>query len=231
MLVATGITSGYRGDPVLRDVAITVPDGITVAVLGPNGAGKSTLFKTLIGLLPLQGGSIRLGDLDVSNMPPYRRVRSGLGYVPQLGRIFPSLSVRENLEMGGFTLTRELPGRIDEVLELFPDLHAALKHSASNLSGGQQTMLGMARALILKPKVMLLDEPTAGLSPLYATKVWESIRSIANAGIGVLTIEQNVTFALEQSDEAYVLVDGQNTSHGRSAELKGRSDVEGLFVG
>jgi ABC-type branched-subunit amino acid transport system ATPase component len=231
MLVATGITSGYRGDPVLRDVAITVPDGITVAVLGPNGAGKSTLFKTLIGLLPLQGGSVRLGDLDVSDMPPYLRVRSGLGYVPQLGRVFPSLSVRENLEMGGFTLTRELPGRIDEVLELFPDLHAALKQSASNLSGGQQTMLGMARALILKPKIMLLDEPTAGLSPLYAAKVWESIRSIAGAGIGVLTIEQNVTFALEQSDEAYVLVDGQNTSHGRSAELKGRSDVEGLFVG
>ncbi len=141
------------------------------------------------------------------------------------------LSVRENLEMGGFTLTSELSGRIEEVLELFPDLHVAMKQSASNLSGGQQTMLGMARALILKPKIMLLDEPTAGLSPLYAAKVWDSIRSIANAGIGVLTIEQNVTIALEQSDEAYVLVNGQNTSHGRSAELKGRSDVEGLFVG
>lgn len=231
MLLATGITSGYRGDPVLRDVAITVPDGVTVAILGPNGAGKSTLFKTLIGLLPLQRGSVRIDDLDISAMAPYRRVRAGLGYVPQLGRVFPSLSVRENLEMGGFTLTRELHSRIDVVVELFPDLHNAMKQSASNLSGGQQTMLGMARALILQPKILLLDEPTAGLSPLYASKVWDSMRSIANSGIGVLTIEQNVTFALEQSDEAYVLVDGQNTSHGKSAELKGRSDVEGLFVG
>lgn len=231
MLIGRGITSGYRGEPVLRDVAITVPDGVTVAILGPNGAGKSTLFKTLIGLLPLQGGSVHVDELDISQMPPYRRVRHGLGYVPQLGRIFPSLSVRENLEMGGFTLTKELTGRIDTMLELFPDLRVAMKQSASNLSGGQQTMLGMARALMLQPKIMLLDEPTAGLSPLYAAKVWESIRNIANAGIGVLTIEQNVTFALEQSDQAYVLVNGQNTSHGRSSDLKGRSDVEGLFVG
>lgn len=231
MLVASNIVAGYRGDPILQGVNLEVPQGKVVVVLGPNGAGKSTLFKALVGFLKLDDGSVHVGDVDMSNLAPHLRVRQGLGYVPQLERVFPSLSVQENLEMGGFTAHSEVSARVEFVSGLFPDLKKAMRVKAGGLSGGQQTMLGMARALMLKPRVLMLDEPTAGLSPLYTQRVWETIRIISESGVAVLVIEQNVRLALENSDIAYILANGKNAAQDESGNLIGRRDIEGLFVG
>jgi len=228
---ASDVVAGYKAEPILHGVNIEVQDKTVVTVLGPNGAGKSTLFKALVGFIKLDGGQIFLGDKDLTPMPPHIRVRNGLGYVPQLHRIFPSLTVRENLEMGAFTMKGNKDVRTDFVLKIFPDLSKFMKNKAGNLSGGQQTMLGMARALMLEPKILLLDEPTAGLSPLYQGKVWNAIQEICETGIGVLVIEQNVKLALEKSDFSYVLTRGQNRVHDASKNLLNRQDIEGLFVG
>lgn len=231
MLVASGIVAGYRGEPILHGVNMSVQPKQVTSVLGPNGAGKSTLFKALVGFLTLTEGSVTVGGTDLSKLPPYQRVRSGLGYVPQLERIFPSLSVRENLEMGGFVGKGREQRSIAEILTLFPDLGKVPKVSAGALSGGQQTMLAMARALMLKPKALLLDEPTAGLSPKYTDSVWGAIKEVADLGVAVLVIEQNVTTALKYCDYCYILRDGRNATEGIPTELKGREEVEGLFVG
>lgn len=231
MLTVTGIIAGYRGEPILHGVDMKAETNRVTTVLGPNGAGKSTLFKALLGFLELQGGSVLVGERDLSRLSPYRRVRAGLGYVPQLGRIFPSLTVKENLEMGGFVGKVEERRHIDEIHEIFPDLKKLSRAKAGELSGGQQTMLGMGRALMLKPKVLLLDEPTAGLSPLYTDRVWESVRGVASLGVAVLVIEQNVTTALRHSDYCYILRDGRNATEGIPEALEGRQEVEGLFLG
>lgn len=232
MLTAQSIVAGYRGEPILHGVSLRVSPGDVTTVLGPNGAGKSTLFKALVGFVTLTEGRVQVGEQDVSRLEPYRRVRAGLGYVPQLGRIFPSLSVRENLEMGGFVARQDKNRRrLEEALQLFPDLVKALKVSAGGLSGGQQTMLGMARALMLRPVALLLDEPTAGLSPLYTERVWQAIHEIAGLDVAVLVIEQNVTTALKFSRYCYILRDGRNASEGPPDDLQGREEVEGLFVG
>jgi len=231
MLTAKAIVAGYRGEPILQGVDMTVQPKQLTTVLGPNGAGKSTLFKALLGFVDLQGGSVVLGDRDISRLSPHLRVRAGLGYVPQLGRIFPSLTVRENLEMGGFVGKAENKRGIEEIVDIFPDLGKVPKVKAGGLSGGQQTMLGMGRALMLKPAALLLDEPTAGLSPLYTERVWEAIRAVASLGVAVLVIEQNVTTALRYCDYCYILRDGRNATEGIPDELQGREEVEGLFLG
>lgn len=231
MLVASDIVAGYRGEPILHGVSMTVQPKQVTSVLGPNGAGKSTLFKALVGFVALTQGSVTVGGVDLSSLPPYQRVRSGLGYVPQLERIFPSLTVRENLEMGGFVAKGGTARTIEEVLTLFPDLGKVPKVNAGALSGGQQTMLAMARALMLQPTALLLDEPTAGLSPKYTDTVWQAIREVAGLGVAVLVIEQNVTTALKFCDYCYILRDGHNATEGIPTELKGREEVEGLFVG
>lgn len=231
MLQAEGVIAGYRENPVLRGVNIEVQPGQAVAVLGPNGAGKSTLFKALIGLLDMDEGRIMLDDEDITRVPAHVRVRHGLAYLPQVERVFPSLSLMENLRMGAYTVAGSKQDRIQQVLSLFPDLSADVKKRGGALSGGQQTMLGMARALMVDPKYLLLDEPTAGLSPLYMKRVWERIQAIRETGIGVLVIEQNVALALQHADFAYVLVDGQNAAYDRADKLVDRSDIEGLFVG
>ena len=231
MLVASGIVAGYRGEAILHGVDVTVRPQQVTSVLGPNGAGKSTLFKALVGFAELMQGTVTVGARDISALPPYKRVRAGLGYVPQLGRIFPSLTVRENLEMGGFVGKADRRRGIDEVLELFPDLAKVPKVSAGGLSGGQQTMLAMARALMLRPTALLLDEPTAGLSPKYTDGVWQAIREVAALDVSILVIEQNVTTALRYCDYCYILRDGKNATEGAPDQLEGRDEVEGLFVG
>jgi branched-chain amino acid transport system ATP-binding protein len=231
MLTAKGIVAGYRGEPILQGVDMTVQPKQLTTVLGPNGAGKSTLFKALLGFVDLQGGSVVVGDRDISRLSPYLRVRAGVGYVPQLGRIFSSLTVRENLEMGGFVGRAENKRGIEEIFDIFPDLGKVPKVKAGGLSGGQQTMLGMGRALMLKPTALLLDEPTAGLSPLYTERVWEAIRAVASLGVAILVIEQNVTTALRYCDYCYILRDGRNATEGIPDALQGREEVEGLFLG
>jgi len=231
MLKAEAVVAGYRGEPILHGVTVeAIPRHVTT-VLGPNGAGKSTLFKAVVGFVSLSSGRVTVGERDLSRLEPYRRVRAGLGYVPQLGRIFPSLSVRENMEMGGFVARDDNRRSAEEVLQIFPDLAKVPKAKAGGLSGGQQTMLGMARALMLRPTALLLDEPTAGLSPLYTERVWQAIHEIAAWGVAVLVIEQNVTTALKFSHYCYILRDGRNASEGPPADLQGREEVEGLFVG
>ncbi len=231
MLTAVSIVAGYRGEPILHGVSMTVQPKQVTTVLGPNGAGKSTLFKALLGFVDLTSGTVTVAGQDISHLPPYQRVRAGLGYVPQLGRIFPSLTVRENLEMGGFVGRPEDKRDMAEIFDLFPDLAKVPKVSAGGLSGGQQTMLAMGRALMLRPAALLLDEPTAGLSPLYTDNVWRAIREVAQLDVAVLVIEQNVTTALKYCDYCYILRDGRNATEGIPSELQGRDEVEGLFVG
>lgn len=231
MLSAGSVVAGYKGEPILHGVSMKVEPESVTTVLGPNGAGKSTLFKALVGFVDLQSGSVSVGGRDISRLPPYRRVRAGLGYVPQLGRIFPSLTVQENLEIGGFVGRAKSRRSIADILEIFPDLGKVPKVNAGSLSGGQQTMLGMARALMLRPAALLLDEPTAGLSPKYTDRVWAAIREVAALGVAVLVIEQNVTTALRFCDYCYILRDGRNATEGIPRDLEGREEVEGLFVG
>ena len=230
-LRAEGITAGYDGPPVLDNVEATAEPGKTTVVLGPNGAGKSTLAKAIMGLLRIRSGRVRLGDEDVTGLGPHRLVRRGLGYLPQLQSIFDELSVLENLEMGGYTIKGDLRRRISEVLELFPDLAVDRHKKARTLSGGQQRMLALARLLMTDPVVAILDEPTAGLSPLYAERVWEQIDRIRGAGVGLLVVEQNASLAMEHADSICLLAQGRNVLSGSAAELRQRAEVVRILVG
>jgi branched-chain amino acid transport system ATP-binding protein len=229
-LRAEGVTAGYGPVPVVRGLAATAAPGQIVGILGPNGSGKSTFMKALTGQLRLAGGSVWLGDRDITGLPAFQIARSGLGYVPQMANVFPSLTVVENLEMGGYTRKHGLKERIAEVLEIFPDLKKAWKKRAGELSGGQRNLLGMARALMLDPKVVLLDEPTAGLSPAYTQLVWEQVKRIAATGAAVVVVEQNVDLALEGADWIYLLVDGRNHLEGTPAQVKSH-DISAIFLG
>lgn len=230
-LRAEGITAGYDGPPVLDNVEATAEPGKTTVVLGPNGAGKSTLAKAIMGLLRIRSGRVRLGDEDVTGLGPHRLVRRGLGYLPQVQSIFDDLSVLENLEMGGYTIKGDLRRRISEVLELFPDLAVDRHKKARTLSGGQQRMLALARLLMTDPVVAILDEPTAGLSPLYAERVWEQIDRIRGAGVGLLVVEQNASLAMEHADSICLLAQGRNVLSGSAAELRQRAEVVRILVG
>ena len=232
-LRAQGITSGYGGVPVIRDVSISVGPGEIVAIIGPNGAGKSTLLKSLVGILRLDSGRILLGDDDVTNHPPEDLARRGVGYVPQVNDIFEPLSVLENLEMGGYLLPgHAIPARIEEVGRTFPALPPMLKRRADKLSGGERKMLAIARVLMLDPRVLILDEPTANLSPKLAdTLLREHVRGLADAGKAVLLVEQRARAALQVADWTCVLVSGATRREGSPKELLAREDFEELFLG
>ncbi len=229
-LRAERITAGYGRVPVIEDVSIRVAPGSIAAVIGPNGAGKSTLLRAIFGLLRQVSGRVVVGGRDVSGWRPFQIARHGMAYVPQVDNIFPSLSIVENLEMGAFTRRTGTRARIAEVLALFPDLAAAGHRRAGELSGGQRNMLGMARALMLEPTVVLLDEPTAGLSPAYTTVVWEQVRRIAATGAAVVVVEQNVDLALRHADWGYVLVAGRNRLDGPCGALADE-DLPAIFLG
>ncbi|HWE13114.1 MAG TPA: ABC transporter ATP-binding protein [Solirubrobacteraceae bacterium] len=231
LLVAEGITAGYDGPPVLDNVQVTAESGKTTVVLGPNGAGKSTLAKAIMGLLRIRSGHVRLGDQDVTGLVPHKLVRRGLGYLPQLGNVFDDMSVQENLEMGGYTIKGDLRRRIDKVLELFPDLGVDRHKKADALSGGQQRMLALARLLMTEPVVAILDEPTAGLSPLYAERVWEQIDRIRSHGVGLFVVEQNASLAMDHADSVCLLAQGRNVLSGDAAELRERAEVARILVG
>ncbi len=231
LLVATEITAGYDGPPVLDRTSVEVVPGRTSVVLGPNGAGKSTLAKAIIGLLPPTSGSVVLRGEDVTGTPPHRLVRQGLAYLPQLLNIFDQLTVLENLLMGGFTFRGRLSDRISEVLSLFPDLASERGKKAGQLSGGQQRMLALARLLMTDPLVAVLDEPTAGLSPLYAERVWAQLDGMRDRGIGLLVIEQNAKIAMAHADTAFLLAQGRNVLSGPARDLAGRPEVAAILVG
>jgi ABC-type branched-subunit amino acid transport system ATPase component len=233
LLRAEGITAGYGGVPVIQDVSLSVGPGEIVAIIGPNGAGKSTLLKALVGILRVTSGRIMLGDEEVTNRRPEELARRGVGYVPQVQDIFEPMTVLENLEMGGYLLpAATIRGRVPEVVDVFPALKPMLKRRADKLSGGERKMLAIARVLMLDPKVLILDEPTANLAPQLADKLLrEQVNGLGALGKAVLLVEQRARAALEIAAYTSVLVSGSIRMEGQPGELLDRQDFEELFLG
>ncbi|NGO09664.1 ABC transporter ATP-binding protein [Streptomyces sp. HC44] len=232
VLAADDIVAGYvPGVDVLRGCSIEVRPGEVVGVIGPNGAGKSTLVKAVFGLLRARGGTVRLRGEDVTDRPAHELVRRGVGYVPQLQNVFPTLTVEENLRMGVYLRPRNHARRTAAVEELFPVLADRRKQKAGAMSGGERQMLAMARALMMEPQLLLLDEPSAGLSPLHQDHVFDRCRMINNAGVAVLMVEQNARRCLQLCDRGYVLDQGRNAYTGAGAALLHDEKVIELYLG
>ena len=231
VLRVEGLTAGYGGAPIISDVSLEVRKGRIAAIVGPNGAGKSTLLKAMIGVIKSSSGRVVVLGKDCTNLSPEKMVKSKMAYVPQVANTFPDLTVRENLEMGGYTRRHGVNERIDELGELFPDLKKSLKRKAGALSGGQRSMLAMARGLMLEPEVMLLDEPSAGLSPIFQSALWEQIEQVASTGVGICVVEQNTRRSLRHAHWGYVLVLGKNRLDGPAQELLHDDEVIDLYVG
>ncbi len=231
ILRASGVVAGYDEAEILHGVSVEVQQGDMVAVIGPNGAGKSTLLKAIFGLIPVRQGHVLFKGEDITDEPPNRIVAKGLSYVPQTENVFPSLTISENLEMGAFTRRDGLRERIEQVCDLFPDLAGRRGDRAGKLSGGQRQMLALARALMLDPHMLLLDEPSASLSPKMVDSVFEKIREINERGTAILLVEQNAREALSFSDRGYVLVMGENRLEGRASDLIDNADVARLYLG
>ncbi len=231
-LQALGIVAGYGdADHILKGADLTVAAGELVAIIGPNGAGKSTLLKTIAGLLRLTQGTIRLDGKAIDALPARLRAREGLAFVPQEANVFPGLSVRENLEMGGYLDPRATPGRIRALLDRFPMLAGKQHQAARTLSGGQRQVLAMAMALMTQPRLLLLDEPSAGLSPKAAGALFDDIAGLHREGLAIVMVEQNAHEALAIADRGVVLVDGRVTRTGPAAPLAADPEVRRLFLG
>jgi len=231
VLEASDVVSGYGEVEILHGVSMRLDRGEIAAIIGPNGAGKSTLMKALFGLLKVKSGAVRMEGEDVTGVPPEQIVRKGMCYVPQSENVFPSLSIQENLEMGAFTRRDGYRQRLDEVYGLFPDLAQRPQLRAGKLSGGQRQMLALARALMLDPKVLLLDEPTASLSPKMVGDIFDKIRNINQTGVAVLIVEQNAKEALNFCHRGYVLAMGYNRLEGTGQELLASEEVGKLYLG
>ena len=233
VLRATGVTAGYGGDPVIRDVTVHVEPGRVVSLVGANGSGKSTLLKGLVGVVRVSAGTVTVGEADVTNRPPEDAARAGVGYVPQVDDVFAPLTVRENLEMGGYLLRpKEVRARIDRVVAVFPRLGSMLTRQAGKLSGGERKMLAMGRVLMLEPAVFLLDEPTANLAPAIARSLLEEhVRHLAQGGAAVLIVEQRARAVLAISDRTYVLAGGEVRMEGTPAELAASPAFVESFLG
>ena len=232
-LAARDVTAGYGGDPVIRDISVSAAPGEVVSLVGPNGSGKSTLLKSLVGIVRISSGTVRVGDQDITNQPPEEIARAAVGYVPQVDDVFGSLTVKENLEMGGYLLhRRQVAERVERVVAIFPRLGGMLGRGASKLSGGERKMLAMGRVLMLDPGLFLLDEPTANLAPKVATELLEEhVRRLAASGASVLIVEQRARAVLAISDRTYVLGGGEVRMEGTPAELSGRPDFVESFLG
>ncbi len=232
LLTATGIVAGYgAADEILKGVDVRVEPGEIVGIIGPNGAGKSTLLKAIAGLLKPKAGSISLNGQDITGREPRDISRLGLAYVPQEHNIFPSMSVRENLEMGGYVDPKAAKARIEGVFTRFPMLAEKRRHAARTLSGGERQILAMGMALMVEPAVLLLDEPSAGLSPVAAEVLFNAIIQINKEGVSIAMVEQNANEALAISHRAYILVDGKNSRTGPAAALAADPEIRRIFLG
>jgi ABC-type branched-subunit amino acid transport system ATPase component len=231
ILVAEGVTSGYGEVPVVEDVSIHIGQDEIVTIIGPNGAGKSTVLKALFGFLPVWQGRVSLAGDDVTGLAPELLVCRGIAFVPQTENIFPSLTIRENLTMGGITRADGVDERISWVFELFPVLAERPRERAGRLSGGQRQTLAIARALMLEPRILLLDEPSASLSPKMVETVLTNVVEINRRGTAVLMVEQRARQALAISDRGYVLANGRNRLEGPASDLLASDEVRRLYLG
>jgi len=232
-LSVTNLVVGYDpGVPIVNGASLSLSPGEIVAVLGPNGAGKSTLIKAIAGVAPVRAGAVRLGDEDITRLPAHLLVRHGLAFVPQTDNVFTRLSIEDNLKLAaGVLKTGARAGRIAEVYRLFPDLLRQRGLLAGRLSGGQRQMLAIARALIVGPRVLMLDEPSAGLSPKLVGIVFAKLAEIRAGGVSILLVEQNARAALAVADRGVVLVEGRNRHEGPAAELWGDARIAELYLG
>jgi len=231
MLVAEGLVGGYGGADILKGVSMRLDAREIVVIIGPNGAGKSTVMKAVFGLVALREGRITFDGQDIARLPTEQRVRRGLAYVPQERNVFVSLSVHENLEMGAFVRSTVPRSVYDRVYTLFPPLAEKRRQAAGELSGGQRQMLAVGRALMVEPKVLLLDEPTAGLSPRAMDEIFGCIRAINREGVAILMVEQNAKQALGLAHRGYVLATGENRFTDTGAALLANREVAESFLG
>ena len=232
ILEVNGVAAGYvKGLNILQGIDLVVAEGETVSIIGPNGAGKSTLLKAVMGLIQTSAGRYFLNGIEKTSLSTYKIVEEGVGYVPQEANIFPSLTIEENLEIGGWILKRNTAAALVNIYEKFPLLYERKRDRAGNLSGGQRQLLALARALMTSPNILLLDEPSAGLSPVAINDVFKTIKEINESGVSILLVEQNAKRALNFSDRGYVLDQGRNAYHGTGQELLNDSRVVDLYLG
>ena len=230
-LIGDAMTGGYGGADILHSCTIAVEKGEIAVIVGPNGAGKSTAMKAVFGMLKLRMGAVRLEGEDITALTPQARVAKGMGFVPQTSNIFPSMTVEENLEMGAFIRRDDIAATMEQVYTLFPILRDKRGQAAGELSGGQRQQVAVGRALMTQPKVLMLDEPTAGVSPIVMDELFDRIIEIARTGISILMVEQNARQALEIADKGYVLVQGANRYTDTGQALLADPDVRKSFLG
>ena len=230
-LLAKNITAGYGGVDIISNININVNEGEIVVIVGPNGAGKSTAMKSMLGMLNLTSGSVEFTTKDITTMLPQDRVNLGIAFVPQTHNVFTGMTVEENLEMGAFLINTEFKETIEEIFDLFPILKEKKDQLVGELSGGQRQQVALGRALMIKPSVLMLDEPTAGVSPIVMDELFDHIVKVKRTNVAILMVEQNAKQALNISDRGYVLVTGENRYSGTGKELLNDPRVRSSFLG
>ena len=230
-LVGRKLTAGYGGVDIIKDVNLEVNEGEIAVIVGPNGAGKSTAMKALLGMLNLTSGLVEYSNEEITSMLPQNRINLGLAFVPQTQNVFTGMTVEENLEMGGFLRKDEITDTINDVFNLFPVLKEKRSQNAGELSGGQRQQVAFGRALMTQPKILMLDEPTAGVSPIVMDELFSRILEVRKTGVGILMVEQNAKQALSIADRGYVLVNGKNSREGSGEELLNNPEVRKSFLG
>ena len=230
-LKAINITAGYGGVDIINNLNLFVNEGEIVVIVGPNGAGKSTAMKALLGMLKLTDGSVSFAKDDITLMLPQDRVNLGIAFVPQTNNVFTGMTVEENLEMGGFIRSDDIKHTIEDIYNLFPILKEKRNQNAGELSGGQRQQVAFGRALMTKPKILMLDEPTAGVSPIVMDELFARIIEVGKTGVGILMVEQNAKQALNIADRGYVLVNGKHSREGSGQDLLNNPEVRKSFLG
>ena len=230
-LVGNNLTAGYGGVDIIKDITLEVKQGEIAVIVGPNGAGKSTAMKALLGMLKLTDGSVSFSKDDITLMLPQDRVNLGIAFVPQTNNVFTGMTVEENLEMGGFIRSDDIHHTIEDIYNLFPVLKEKRNQNAGELSGGQRQQVAFGRALMTKPKILMLDEPTAGVSPIVMDELFSRIIEVGKTGVGILMVEQNAKQALNIADRGYVLVNGKKSREGSGQDLLNNPEVRKSFLG